>query len=137
MAGQQTETFIEKTGNSPDEQVAFIEEPSRYFTVPAGTYSYAANFTSTGNKQVRISCSGTRPFIVFINGAKVFERTDGFYVPTMHRDGTWTIVDVKRGVNTVEIVFDDHEEGEFCFGFGTLYGCATWIDTMEFVEIEQ
>lgn len=112
----------------------FVEEPSRFFTVPAGTYRYSADFTSTGNKQVRISCSGTRPFTVYINGAKVFERADCFYVPTMHRDGTWTIVDVKRGMNTVEIAFDEYEEGEFCFGFGTLYGCATWVDTMEFVE---
>jgi len=118
-------------------EVTVKEEVSQYFTVPQGAYKYQGDFIATAKKQVRLSCSGNRPFEVWLNGEKVFARKDCFYVPTLHRDETFTTVNVERGENHLEILFEAYEEGEFSLVFGTLYGCSMWIDSMEFVEIQQ
>ena len=115
-----------KTGTT-----AVFEAPSIYFDIPAGSYRYKATFKSPSDKEVRICAGGRRAFTLYLNGKEVCKRTGKYYVPAFHRDPDWFKTSVQTDKNTVEVVFENGDEGEFFFGFATTFGCATWIDTME------
>lgn len=109
-----------------------VEETSgQFFEVPEGAYSYKTTVRSAVKRQVRISAGGTRPFKVKVNGKAVFFSDGDFYAPSFHRDDVWTTIDLNQGNNEVEVIFEKSRAGEFFFGFATLYGCATWINTIE------
>ncbi len=108
------------------------EATSVYFPVPAGAYRYRTRVKATVKKDVHISCGGTRPFTLFVNGAPAYTSDGSFYVPAFHRGDSWTAVSLNRGEdNIIEVHFPDHDEGEFFFGFGTTLYCGTWIDSIE------
>lgn len=118
-------------------KLSYYENTSSYFSVPDGAFSYKIQINSTAIRQSRISCGGTRPFIVKINGTEVFRGDGTYYVPQFHRDGTWTTVDFKWGINEIEVVFPEHCEGEFFFGVSTTFSCAEWIDYMEYYSLRE
>ena len=108
-----------------------FEATSAYFNVPKGEYRYKTKMKATAKKDIRISCGGTRPFILYVNGAPVYEGKAEFYVPTFHRDNSWTTASLLKNMNEIEVYFPEYGEGEFFFGVGTTFGCSTWIDTLE------
>lgn len=108
-----------------------FEAPDIYFNVPKGSYSYKTYIKSSVDRAVRISASGTRAFKLLVNGKEVFSGDGSFYVPTFHRDDSWTETNVNINENEIEVIFPDGDEGEFFFGFGTTYSCALWINSME------
>lgn len=108
------------------------EATSIYFPVPAGAYRYKTRVNATAKKDVRIACSGTRPFILLINGEEVFSGDGSSYVPAFHRGYSATSASLQNGLdNVIELILPEHAAGEMFFGFSTTFGCATWIDTME------
>lgn len=107
------------------------EANSIYFPVPKGAFRYKTKIKATAVKDVRISCGGTRPFICYLNGNAVYKGDASFYVPTFHRDNSWTKASLQKGLNEIEIFFPEYEEGEFFFGFSTTFGCGIWIDSLE------
>ena len=115
------------TGKTHKEEI-----PSSFFTVPDGEYEYRARFKATAKKQARVSCGGTRPFVLKINGKTVFDGDGKFYNPTFHRDDSWTTAELLKGDNELTIYFPRHEKGEAFLGFGTTFGCSTWLDSIEF-----
>ncbi|MBQ7793077.1 MAG: ADP-ribosylglycohydrolase family protein [Clostridia bacterium] len=115
-----------KTGNTDT-----VETRDIYFNVPEGAYSYKTLIKATADKQVRISAGGTRAFDLYVNGNKLYSGDASFYIPTFHRDDSWVLADLVTGENEIEVVFPDGGEGEFFFGFGTIYGCALWINSLE------
>ena len=122
----------EKTG-----EISFFENTSSFFTVPQGSYSYAIKLNATANKLSRVSCGGTRPFILKINGETVYEGDGTFYVPTFHRDNTWKEVKLHSFMNDIEIIFPEYNEGEFFLGFSTTFGCSEWLDAMEYYSLNE
>ena len=120
----------EKTG-----EITYFENTSAFFNVPKGSYSYFIKLNATANKFSRVSCGGTRPFILKINGEVVYEGDGKFYVPTFHRDNTWKEVSLHKCLNDVEIYFPEHDEGEFFIGFATTFGCSEWLDYMEYYSL--
>ena len=119
--------------NTGEKQI--FEAESSYFTVPKGGYKYTAKFISQADRRIKLPLGGTRPFTVYLNGEKVFENDTSYYIPAMHRGGR-TEVDVKRGENIIDVIFDDGATGEFFLAFGTKEGCGEWIDSMERCEID-
>ncbi|MBQ7033903.1 MAG: ADP-ribosylglycohydrolase family protein [Clostridia bacterium] len=108
------------------------EATSIYFPVPEGAYRYKTRVNATAQKNVRIACAGTRPFILFINGENVFSGDGSSYVPAFHRGYSATTVSLRNGPdNIIELVLPEHAAGEMFFGFSTTFGCATWLDTIE------
>ena len=134
-------TFVQEAGlpvstpwmvTAADVREYVYEATSIYFPVPSGEYRYKTRVNSPIQKNVRMACNGTRPFIVKLNGETVYEGDGSFYVPAFHRGDTWTNVVLNTGAsNEIEVVFPEYKEGEFFFGFGTTFGCATWLDTIE------
>ena len=61
----------------------------------------------------------------------MYEGKAEFYVPTFHRDNSWTTANLLKNMNEIEVYFPQYDEGEFFFGVGTTFGCSTWIDTLE------
>ena len=118
-----------------DGGISYYENTSSYFPVPKGKYTYKIQINSTANRKSRISCGGTRPFVVKVNGATVYRGDGSYYVPQFHRDGTWTTSAFKWGLNDIEVEFPEHEEGEFFFGLSTTFSCAEWIDYMEYYSL--
>ncbi len=115
-----------------DGNESVYEATSIYFPVPAGAYRYKTRVNATAKKDVRIACSGTRPFILLINGEKVFSGDGSSYVPAFHRGYSATSASLQNGLdNVIELILPEHAAGEMFFGFSTTFGCATWIDTME------
>ena len=110
---------------------SIVEARDIYFNVPDGKYSYKTLIKATADKQVRISAGGTRAFDLYVNGKKVYSGDASFYIPTFHRDDSWCLADLVTGENEIEVIFTDSKEGEFFFGFGTIYGCALWINSLE------
>ena len=108
-----------------------VETVSTYFGVPRGEFTYKTKLKATAKKEVRVSCGGTRPFVLYVNGVPVYEGKGDFYVPTFHRDNSWTTVSLLKNMNEIEVYFPQHEEGEFFFWTGTTFGCSTWVDTLE------
>lgn len=108
-----------------------FEATSTYFNVPKGEFRYKTKMKATAKKDIRISCGGTRPFVLYVNGEAVYEGKSEFYVPTFHRDNSWTTASLLKNMNEIEVYFPEYEEGEFFFGVGTTFGCSTWIDTLE------
>lgn len=117
--------------NLKTNDVMQYEATGIYFTVPAGSYSYKTKIKSPSGKQVRISAGGRKVFRLLVNGEEVFCGDGSFYIPTFHRDNSWTYADLKSGENVIEVIFEDEKEGEFFFGFGTTFSCAVWLDSME------
>lgn len=107
------------------------EANSIYFPVPKGSFRYQTKIKATAVKEVRISCGGTRPFICYLNGESVYTGDASFYVPTFHRDNSWTKANLKKGINEIDVFFPEYAEGEFFFGFSTTFGCGIWIDSLE------
>ena len=112
-------------------KTSVFEATSTYFAVPRGEFTYKTSLKATAKKDIRISCGGTRPFVLYVNGVPVYEGKAEFYVPTFHRDNSWTAVSLKKNWNEIEVYFPPYAEGEFFFGVGTTFGCSTWIDTLE------
>ena len=108
-----------------------VETTSTYFTVPKGEFSFKTKLKATAKKDVRVSCGGTRPFVLYVNGAPMYEGKGDFYVPTFHRDNSWTTVSLLKNINEIEVYFPPYDEGEFFFWTGTTFGCSTWIDSLE------
>ena len=117
--------------NVKTEEYTIFEATSAYFTVPKGEFRYKTKMKATAKKDIRISCGGTRPFILYVNGEPVYEGKAEFYVPTFHRDNSWTYASLLKNMNEIEVYFPEYDEGEFFFGVGTTFGCSTWIDTLE------
>ena len=116
-------------------EISYFENTSTFFNVPQGAYTYSIQLNATANKFSRVSCGGTRPFVLKINGEVVYEGNGKFYVPTFHRDNTWTQVKLSQFLNDVEISFPEHGEGEFFIGFSTTFGCSEWLDYMEYYSL--
>ncbi len=120
-----------------DGKVSYYENTSSYFPVPKGKFTYKIQINSTAIRQSRISCGGTRPFVVKVNGATVYRGDGKYYVPQFHRDGTWTTANFNWGLNDVEVEFPENEAGEFFFGLSTTFSCAEWIDYMEYYSLNE
>ena len=114
----------EKTGEE-----SVFEAPSLAFKVPAGAYRYKTRVQGTADKLVRICSVGTRSYTLYVNGEEIRsgKRGEMLYRPAFHN-----VLIAKKPqvqlhqhyVDEIEIVFPDEEEGEFFFGFSTVYGCA-------------
>ena len=117
--------------------VSYYENTSSYFPVPKGKFTYKIQINSTAIRRSRISCGGTRPFVVKVNGATVYRGDGSYYVPQFHRDGTWTETAFNWGLNDIEVEFPEHDEGEFFFGVSTTFSCAEWIDYMEYYSLNE
>ena len=123
--------------NETTGEVSYFENTSTFFDVPKGEFTYSIKINSTANKTASGSCGGTRPFVLKINGEEVYSGEGKFYVPTFHRDKTWTEVKLHSFLNDVEIYFPYHDKGEIFIGFSTTFGCSEWFDYMEYCSVEE
>lgn len=117
--------------NLDDGTERICETNNIYFPVPKGSYKYTTKIKSPSTRKVRISAGGTSKFKLIINGEEIFSGDASFYVPTFHRDESWTYANLNVGENEIEVIFDNDLDGEFFFGFSTVYSCAIWLDSIE------
>lgn len=113
-----------------------VESPAPFFEVPDGEYTYKTYIKSPAKKRVRITACGTRPSRLYINGSLKHEHDGKHYVPAFHRDGGSFDTELENGINEITVEFDENMRGEFFLGFGTLYFCTQWDDSIEYIRRE-
>ncbi len=122
-------TVTDENGNE-----RIFESETPFFTVPDGRFTYKTLIKSPADKRVRITACGTRPSRLYLNGELKWEHNGAHYVPAFHRDEGWFDTELKNGVNEIRIEFENSGSGEFFLGFGTLYFCTQWDDSIEYLE---
>ena len=118
-------------------KVSAFESAEPFFKVPEGAFTYRTVIKSTANKRVRITACGTKPSRLYINGELKWEHDGKHYVPAFHRDEGWFDTDIMNGLNEITVEFGESGGGEFFLGFGSLYFCTQWDDSIEYIEPEE
>lgn len=118
-------------------RVSVLENAEPFFEPAEGACTYRSVIKSTANKRVRIAACGTRSSRLYLNGELKWKHDGKHYVPAFHRDEGWFDTELLNGSNEIKIEFDESGGGEFFLGFGSIYFCTQWDDTIEYIEPEE
>lgn len=113
-------------------EISFREVTGNAFSVPRGRYRYSIAVKSAVTQEMRLAVSGTSAVTVLHNGREIFARkADRPYIPTLHRSAC-ARVEVGKGEQRFDLLFDNEKDGECFMDFGTVSECGEWITTNEY-----